>query len=154
MLTRPLALAAALAIVASLFLPWNMVPFGEGVAPWSILRDMDAARAQEILSGARFETIALYCSFVLGASFVLLALFGHESRLLAMLTGLVPVALVAWALMSLAGQTGATGLPASGWALPETGTTTMGVGFWAWAAGASLLATLGVLDPGRRPAYR
>ena len=155
MLSRPLALAAALAILASLFLPWLSSPFGENVVPWTVLREMDQARAQEILAGARPETIAYGCSFVLAALFVVFALFRRESRLLAVLTGAVPVALVAWALLSLIGRADATGLSFSGSAIPEMTHHMLGAGAWAWALGASLLATLGVVDPGRRSsAYR
>ncbi|MFN3280472.1 MAG: hypothetical protein ACK40I_02220 [Tabrizicola sp.] len=150
MLTRPLALVAALAILASLFLPWLSSPFGENVVPWTVLREMDAARAHDILAGARPETIAYGCSFVLAALFVIFALIGRESRLLALLTGALPVALVAWALLSLIGRAEATGLSFSGSAIPETTQRMLGAGAWAWALGASLLATLGLVDPGRR----
>ncbi|MFN3576595.1 MAG: hypothetical protein ACK4TJ_06420 [Tabrizicola sp.] len=154
MLTRPLALVAALAILASLFLPWLSSPFGENVVPWSVLREMDTARAHDILAGARPETIAYGCSFVLAALFVFFALIGRETRLLALLTGALPVGLVAWALVPLIGQTDARGLSFSGSSVPETTQRMVGAGAWAWVIGASLLATLGVLDPGRRrPAY-
>lgn len=144
-----------MAILASLFLPWLSSPFGENVVPWTVLREMDQARAHDILAGARPETIAYGCSFVLAALFVVFALIGRESRLLAFLTGAVPVALVAWALLSLIGRTDATGLSFSGSAIPEMTQGMLGAGAWAWALGASLLATLGVVDPGRRRAvYR
>lgn len=155
MYSRPLALVAALGILASLFLPWLSSPFGENVVPWSVLREMDQARAQELLAGARPETIAFGCSFVLAAIFAAFALIGRESRLLALLTGAIPVALVAWALLSLIGQADATGLSFSGSAIPEMTHRMLGAGAWAWVLGASLLATLGVVDPGKRSrAYR
>lgn len=154
MLTRPVALVAALSILASLFLPWLSSPFGENVVPWTVLREMDMARAHDILAGARPETIAYGCSFVLAALFAVFALIGRESRLLAFLTGALPVGLVTWALVSLIGQAEATGLSFSGSSIPEMGQRMLGAGAWAWALGASLLATLGVLDPGRRrPTY-
>ncbi|WP_128515970.1 hypothetical protein [Tabrizicola thermarum] len=152
MLSRPLAIVAAFAILASLFLPWLSSPFGENVVPWSVLSKLDAAGAQAILADAGPETIAYGCSFVLAALFVIFALIGRESRLLAFLTGVLPVALVAWALVTLLRQTDATGLSFSGSDIPEVTTRMLGAGAWAWVLGASTLATLGVVDPGRRHA--
>lgn len=153
MLSRPLAIVAALAILASMFLPWLSSPFGENVVPWSVIRQLDVAGAQAILADAKPETIAYGCSFVLAALFVLFALVGRESRLLAFLTGLLPVALVAWALILLVSQPDG-GLSFTGSAAGAMKTPMLGAGAWAWILGASLMATLGVLDPGRRrPVY-
>lgn len=149
MLSRPLALVAAFAILASLFLPWLSSPFGENVVPWSVLSKLDAAGAQAILADAKPETIAYGCSFVLAALFVLFALIGRESRLLAFLTGVLPVALVAWALFTLMRQSDGS-LSFSGSDTSEVTTRMLGAGAWAWVLGASTLATLGVVDPGRR----
>ena len=149
MLSRPLALVAAFAILASLFLPWLSSPFGENVVPWSVLSKLDAAGAQALLADAKPETIAYGCSFVLAALFVLFALIGRESRLLAFLTGVLPVALVAWALFLLLRQPDGS-LSFSGSDTSAVTTPMLGAGAWAWVLGASLLATLGVVDPGRR----
>ena len=149
MLSRPLALVAAIAILASLFLPWMSSPFGENVVPWSVLRDLDAVEAQAILKDARPEAIAYGCSFVMAALFVLFALFRRESRLLAFLTGLVPVSLAAWALVSLITRADMAGLSFSGSEASEVAHRVLGAGAWAWVLGASALATLGLVDPGR-----
>lgn len=155
MLSRPLALIAAAAILASLFLPWFSSPFGENVVPWTVLRDLDAAKAHAILQDARPEAIAYGCSFVMAALFVLFALIGRESRLLAFLTGLVPVSLVAWALISLVMRADQVGLSFSGAEVSELAARVLGAGAWTWAIGASALASLALIDPGRRrsPAY-
>lgn len=150
MLSRPLALVAALAILTSLFLPWLSSPFGENVVPWTVLRALDAEGAQAILADARPETIAYGCSFVMAALFILFALIGRESRLLAFLTGALPVALVAWALFLLVRQADGS-LSFSGSDTSDVTTPMLGAGAWAWVLGASTLATLGVVDPGRRP---
>ena len=150
MLSRPLALVAALAILTSLFLPWLSSPFGENVVPWTVLRALDAEGAQAILADARPETIAYGCSFVMAALFILFALIGRESRLLAFLTGVLPVALVAWALFLLVRQADGS-LSFSGSDTSDVTTRMLGAGAWAWVLGASTLATLGVVDPGRRP---
>lgn len=153
MLLRPLALIAASAILASLFLPWFSTPFGENVVPWSVLRELDADQAQALLKNARPEAIAFGCSFVLAAFFVLFALLGRESRLLAFLTGLLPISLVAWALVSALGQADAAGLSFSGSEVSDLAAQAsrmLGAGAWAWILGASALATLGLIDPGRR----
>jgi hypothetical protein len=153
MLSRPLALVAAFAILASLFLPWLSSPFGENVVPWSVLSKLDAAGAQAILADAKPETIAYGCSFVLAALFVLFALIGRESRLLAFITGVLPVALVAWALFMLLRQSDGS-LSFSGSDTSGVTTRMLGAGAWAWVLGASTLATLGVVDPGhRKPRY-
>jgi hypothetical protein len=149
MLSRPLALVAAFAILASLFLPWLSSPFGENVVPWSVLSKLDAAGAQAILADAKPETIAYGCSFVLAAMFVLFALIGRESRLLAFLTGVLPVALVAWALFTLLRQADGS-LSFHGSDTSGVTSRMLGAGAWAWVLGASMLATLGVVDPGRR----
>lgn len=150
MLSRPLALLAAAAILASLFLPWFSSPFGQNVVPWTVLRDIDTAGAQAILKDARPEAIAYGCSFVMAALFVLFALFGRESRLLAFLTGLVPVSLVAWALISLVTRADAASLSFSGSEVSELAARVLGSGAWMWVLGASALATLGLIDPGKR----
>jgi hypothetical protein len=155
MLSRPLALIAAAAILASLFLPWYSSPFGQNVVPWTVIRDLDAAGAQALLKDAQPQAIAFGCSFVLATLFVIFALFGRESRLLAFLTGLVPVTLVAWALVSLVGQTDVMAVSFSGSEVSDLAARVVGLGAWFWILGASLLATLGLIDPGkkRRAAY-
>lgn len=150
MLSRPLAILAAAAILASLFLPWYSSPFGENVAPWNVLRELDAKEAQALLRDARPQAIAFGCSFVLAALFMLFALLGRESRLLAFLTGLLPVAMVAWALVSLLARADTAGLSFTGAEVSELAARVLGAGAWTWIAGASALATLGLLDPGRR----
>lgn len=150
MLSRPLALIAAAAILASLFLPWFSSPFGENVVPWTVLRDLDAVSAQAILMDARPEAIAYGCSFVMAALFVLFALMGRESRLLALLTGLVPVSLVAWALVSLVMRAETEILSFSGAEVSELAARVLGSGAWTWVLGASALASLGLVDPGKR----
>lgn len=150
MLSRPLALVAAVAILASLFLPWVSSPFGHNTVPWSVLRNLDAVEAQAILKDARPEAIAYGCSFVMAALFVLFALFRRESRLLAFLTGLVPVSLVAWALVSLITRADMTGLSFSGSEVSDLASRMLGAGAWMWVIGASALATLGLIDPGQR----
>lgn len=149
MLSRPLALIAAIAILASLFLPWVSSPFGQNVVPWTVLRDLDAVTAQAILKDARPEAIGYGCSFVMAALFVLFALFHRESRLLAFLTGLVPVSLAAWALVSLITRADMVGLSFSGSDASEVAHRMLGAGAWSWVLGASALATLGLIDPGR-----
>ncbi|MFM7445459.1 MAG: hypothetical protein ACKO2N_16380 [Tabrizicola sp.] len=149
MLSRPLALVAAIAILASLFLPWLSSPFGENVVPWTVLRDLDAAGAQALLADARPETIAYGCSFVMAALFVLFALIGRESRLLAFLTGALPVALVAWAVLTVLRHPDVAGVSLSGSSVPDIASRMLGSGAWVWVLGASTLATLGVVDPGK-----
>lgn len=149
MLSRPLALIAAAAILASLFLPWYSSPFGQNVVPWTVLRDLDAAKAQELLKDARPQAIAFGCSFVMAALFVLFALLGRESRLLAFLTGLVPVSLVAWALVPVLTHADAA-LSFSGSEVSDLASRVLGSGAWTWALAATALATLGLIDPGKR----
>ncbi len=155
MLSRPLALIAAVAILASLFLPWYSSPFGENVVPWTVLRTLDVEGAQALLKDARPQAIGFGCSFVLAGLFVVFALFGRESRLLAFLTGLVPVCLAAWALVLVIAQAEATGLSFTGSDVSNAANRMLGAGAWSWVIGATVLATLGLVDPGRRrrPSY-
>lgn len=157
MLSRPLALLAAAAILASLFLPWFTTPFGENVVPWSALRQMDADMAQRLVENAPPEAIAFGASFVLAALFLLLALVGREFKLLAFVTGAVPVGLVAWMLSSAAGRADAAGLPLSGSDMSEIvsrASEMLGTGAWSWIGGAAVLVLLGLIDPGRRKPRR
>jgi hypothetical protein len=65
----------------------------------------------------------------------------------------LPVALVAWALFMLLRQSDGS-LSFSGSDTGGVTTRMLGAGAWAWVLGASTLATLGVVDPGRRkPRY-
>ncbi len=152
MLFRPLALLCAIAIVASLFLPWAATPLGPNLAPWSALPAFDSESVQRYLTEAPNNVRLFLMSFFLAALFLLTALVGWEKRWLAFLTGACVV--------GLAGSTVWRSREALGLVEPEMtmveanrlfllANDVLGTGGWAWIGGGALMLLLGVFDPGR-----
>jgi hypothetical protein len=152
MLSRPLALLCAAAIVAGLFLPWIATPVGANLAPWNALPAFDRASVEAYLASASTEGLLFLFSFVLAGLFLLLAVIGYERRWLAFLAGA--------SIVGLAGVTvwrarDTLGLADAEWTAEEASrllglaTDVLGPGGWAWIVGGVLLLLLGVFDPGR-----
>ncbi|MBA3911740.1 MAG: hypothetical protein C0524_18160 [Rhodobacter sp.] len=153
MLFRPLALLCAAAILASIFLPWFTTALGETLVPWNTIRILNVDQMQDAVRNAPPEVIVFLVSFALATIFLLLALIGQESKMLAFLTGAIPVGLVAWIVLSASNQVDLSGLPISSGDLSQMlaqATEVLGPGAWAWSGGAGILVLLGLLDPGRR----
>jgi uncharacterized membrane protein len=153
MLFRLLALLCAAAMLASPFLTWLVLPSGEGLGPWHAIRGLNGDQLQDLVRTAPPAMIAFIGSFVLAAVFVLMALIGRETRTLAFLTGLVPVGLVAWVLISASNRVGFSNLHILTDGLSQglaAATDVVGPGPWAWIGSAVLLLLLGLFDPGRR----
>lgn len=153
MLFRPLALLCSAAILASIFLPWFTTALGGALVPWDIVRPLNAEQMQEAVRSAPPEVMVFLGSFALAALFLLLALIGQESKLLAFLTGAIPAGLVAWVVLSASNRVELSGLPIRSGDLSqllEQATEVLGPGAWAWGGGAALLLLLGLFDPGRR----
>lgn len=152
MLFRPLALLCALAILAALFLPWVATPLGSGIAPWDALPAFDQAAAQDYLRTAPPEELAFLASFALAALFLLLAIVGLASRLLAFLTGASVVGLagtLVWRAREALGLMEADWTTAEATRLFSVASDVLGPGGWAWIGGGLLLLLLGLFDPGR-----
>jgi hypothetical protein len=152
MLTRQIALLCAIAILASLFLPWIVTPLGTNLAPWDALPAFEQSAVNEYLRGAPPETLAFLASFALAALFVVASIFGQEKRSLAFLTGLVPLVLAGmaiWRERERLGFAQLEGTMAEVNAMIAEASAVLGTGGWAWIGGAALLFLLGLFDPGR-----
>lgn len=156
MRTRLLALLAAVAVVASLFMPWFVGPFGTAFVPGDALSTLDARQFERMASNPPpIEVIVFMASFPLAALFALLALIGREGRLLAIVTGALPVGLAVYAVVTDMRKLEATGLQISHRDMGEILarlSEVLGPGLYAWLGGAAVLLVLGLFDPGRRKA--
>jgi hypothetical protein len=152
MISRQLALLCALAILASLFLPWVTTPIGSNLVPWDALPAFERPAIETYVREASPQVLVYLGSFLLAALFVLLSLFGQETRLVALLTGALPVGLVGWAVYSVREQLNLAEFDLTGeemWALFQQASDALGAGGWAWIGGAALLFLLSIFDPGR-----
>jgi hypothetical protein len=155
MLFRLLALLCAAAMLASPFLTWLVLPTGESLVPWNAIGTLNSDQLQGLVRDAPPATLVFIASFVLAAVFALLALIGWETKTLAFLTGMAPVGLVAWVLISASSRVGFSNLPILSDDLSQglgDVAEAIGAGAWAWIGGAVLLVLLGLFDPGRRKA--
>jgi hypothetical protein len=143
---RFIAIFAALAMVAGLFLPWlNPETAGLRLVPWDIVKGLepDLETAQRFASESPPELLVYLATFALAGLFAALAMLGLPSRLLAFLAGGGAVGIVAYAYLRLKDQALALGLP-----LPsadnlsefaKSAPEVFGTGAFAWAGGAVLL---------------
>jgi hypothetical protein len=155
MRTRMLAMLAALAMLASLFLTWTSPSLGTTLVPWDVVSGLTREEAELQVRTASPEFLAILASFALAALFVLAAVIGLERRWLALLTGLAPLGVVAWTLYRARETMVAGGLPAGAQEMLDFASQsyqTLGTGTLAWLGGAAVLLLLGLFDPGNRPA--
>jgi predicted DNA repair protein MutK len=154
MITKPICILCAAAMLLSLFLPWITTPFGQSIVPWEAFNKLDEASARRLFENAPPAVYLFLGSFAMAAIFLVMSLLNVAQKTFAVLTGLIPVGLVGWAATSAASQFSRSGLPMpQGKDLSEVlskASEILGVGAWAWIGGAVLLLVLGVLDPGRR----
>lgn len=154
---RAIAILAALAMVAGLFLPWlNPETAGARLLPWDILKGLEPTveTAQDFVKNSPPELLGFLSTFVLAGLFALLAMLGAPSRLLALLAGGGAVGVVAYAVLRMKDQIQALGLPVPSMdSLPDfvqTAPEVFGMGAFAWAGGALLLFLLGLVGFPRR----
>lgn len=152
---RALSLLAAAAMVVSLFLPWLALP-GGGFTPYDLVRQLnpDLQAVQDFAGQAPPLMLAFLATFALAALFLILAIVGLASRLLALLAGGLAVGIVAYGFWQAREGALQTGLP-----LPSTGDLadlaaslgdTLGYGAWAWGLGALVLLLGGLVGFARR----
>ncbi len=154
---RALAILAAIAMVAGLFLPW-LAPEASGLrlVPWDLVRNLDPTveTAQKFIADSPVELLAFLATFVLAALFGLLAILGAPSRLLAFLAGGGAVGLVGYGVLRMKDQAQAMGIP-----LPTSENLAevlraapdiFGLGAFAWAGGAVLLLLAALVGFGER----
>lgn len=152
MRTRQTAMLCALAMLASLFLPWIVTPIGSNLVPWQALPAFDRAVIEDYIRSAPPQTLVFLGSFLLAALFVLLAIVGGERRSLAILTGAGPLGLAALAVWNARDQLGLAEMEGSledMAALIDRATAVLGAGGWTWILAAMLLFLIGLFDPGR-----
>lgn len=152
MRTRQLALLCAVAILASLFLPWIISPIGNNLVPWDVLPQFDRAAIEDYVRAQTPETQLFLFSFVLAAFFLLLALIGHEKRWIAFLTGLGPVGLAGLAIWRDRERLNFAEMEMTMEQMKllfAEASAVLGPGGWAWIGGGALLFLLGVFDPGK-----
>jgi len=154
---RAIAILAALAMVAGLFLPWlNPNISGLGFVPWDLVKDLEpSVDTVKTLADRAPELLGFLATFVLAALFLLLAILGAPSRALAFLSGGSAVGMVGYAWMQLKGTATAYGIPmpdAENMAdyagrIPEI----FGTGAMAWSGGGVVLLLCGLIGfPSRR----
>lgn len=152
MLSRQIALLCALAILGSLFLPWIVTPIGNNLVPWDVLPAFERPVIEDYVRNAPTETLVFLGSFLLAAFFALLSLFGQETRLIALLTGGLPIGFAGWTIWqnreSLALAEVQMTMEEFNLRLAQA-SEVLGTGGWAWIGGAGLLLLLGLFDPGR-----
>lgn len=154
---RALAILAAAAMVISLFLPWlgEAVP-GARFVPFDLMRNLnpDLETAQRFVRESPAELVAFMATFALAALFVVLAVVGLASRLLAVLAGGLAVGIAGYGYLRLRNGALDLGLPLPADASPENllraATEVLGLGAWAWIGGAALLLLAGLAGFGRR----
>lgn len=154
---RALAILAAAAMVISLFLPWLSQPvMGSSFAPWEMLKNQELSLEglQRTIDTLPVEMLLVLATFPLAALFLVLAVLGLPSRLLALITGAIPVGMVGYAVLRAR-----DGLASSGIPLPNTGdlqqifteaSKLLGSGAWAWGGGALVLLLTGLIGFARR----
>ncbi len=151
---RAIAILAALAMVAALFLPWLVS--APDATPWEVVRRLDPTveTAQKLASDAP-ELLAFLATFALAALFLALAILGAPSRALAFLAGGGAVAMVAYGALKMRDQVAAFGLPVPsaeniGDLLPRI-PEFLGTGAMAWGGGAFVLLLTALIGfPSRR----
>jgi len=151
---RILILICAIAMVASLFLPWLHGPAGNFLVPWDFLKQLDPDQGWRLLQQSPPEIWVAAGSFALAALLALACLLGIEGKLLALLTGVVPPGMVVYGSLQGANRLNDLGLPQlriTDWrALLEQVQQSFGPGLYAWLGGACVILILSLLDPGRR----
>jgi hypothetical protein len=154
---RAIAIIAALAMVAGLFLPWlNTETSGLRLVPWDIVKGLDPTldTAMKFAQQSPPELLAYLATFVLAALFALLAILGAPSRVLALLAGGGAVGIVAYGVLRMKDQIAALGIPVPSMdALPDflrSAPEVFGMGAFAWAGGGVLLLLTGLAGFPRR----
>lgn len=154
---RALALLAAAAMVVSLFLPWlSLGQAGSGFVPWDLVKNLDpnSETLQRFAGDAPPALLVFLATFVLAAVFLVLAVVGVASRVLAVLAGGGAVGLVVYALWQARQGALDLGVPIPSTNnladMAEQASQVMGMGAWAWGGGAVLLLFAGLVGFPRR----
>ncbi|MEO6299888.1 MAG: hypothetical protein ABIV25_06945, partial [Paracoccaceae bacterium] len=151
---KPLVILLAAAMLGSLFLPWLATPAGNIMVPWDLIKQIKPDQALDVMKQSPPEVWALVASFALAALLVVTCLLGIESKLVGVLTGAIPLALVGYGIYHGANAASDLGVPQlrlQDWNdMLNQIKQTFGPGLYAWLGGAALLFVVSFLDPGRR----
>ncbi|MFZ1339123.1 MAG: hypothetical protein WAT25_19075 [Paracoccaceae bacterium] len=154
---RALALVAAIAMVASLFLPWlNPGTSGIRLVPWDMLKELElsADGLRTFATDSPPELLAFLATFALAALFGLLTLIGAPSRLLAFLAGGGALGFLGYGLLQMKDQAAAAGIPVPGTddlaEFAKSAPEIFGMGAFAWAGGALVLFFAALIGFGDR----
>ena len=148
MATHTLAALSGGAVAASYFMPWFRGPFGASFVPHEVLTDPVLDRAADMPA----EVAVFLSSFALAAVVAVATLAGRAPRLVMIAVPLLPLGLVARALLDIRGQMRDLGLPVPrDMGLPDMMRMVsdfVDFGLWAYVGGAALLLVLGLFGPG------
>lgn len=151
MRTGFLAQLCAALILASLFLPWFPDAVGGHFVPSRLIAQVDPAEYLQRLSQLPTEGMAFAASYGLAALFLLFGMMGAAPRLIALVTGALPLGIAGWAFWksyetakSLAIDGAA---PDFGRLLRET-TQLFEAGAWLWLGSGGVLFLLALIDRG------
>ena len=158
---RILAILAAAAMVASLFLPWmSLAPLAPGgLVPWDLVKEIDLSMdgLRQLTATLPWQALLLLATFPLAALFLLLALVGLPVRLLAIVAGGIPIAAIAYAIwdaysdaQSAAAVLGVEVPTGDLVGVLRSATEHLSFGAWAWGVGAIILFLTGLIGYGRR----
>lgn len=154
---RAIAILAAIAMVAGLFMPWlKPQVVGLSLVPWDVAKELDPnVETLQKLASDSPALLAFLATFALAALFLALAILGAPSRMLAFLAGGGAVGMMAYAVLRLGDRAASLGLPRPtvdnlgdlARRLPEVA----GAGAMAWAGGAAVLLLTALIGfPSRR----
>jgi hypothetical protein len=149
---RNLVLLLAAGIVISLFMPWLNAPVGPSMVPWDVLSQMDTTNLNE----APPLLLAFIASFALAALLLVLCLTNSEHKLMAVVTGALPLGLLAFVLFQASEELTNLGLPQPQTSdlaqLAEQMMQVFGFGAFIYFGCAALLFLISLFDPGRKDA--
>lgn len=145
-------------MVFSLFLSWlNPAQTGGlGFVPWDLVKnlDPDVETLQRFATEAPPTLLAFLATFALAALFLVLAILGLPSRLLAFLAGGTAAGLVGYGVLQAREGVLNLGLPLPAGndlqAMAEQAANLMGMGAWAWGGGAIVLLLSALVGFGSR----
>jgi glucan phosphoethanolaminetransferase (alkaline phosphatase superfamily) len=150
----PIAILAAGSMIASFFMSWSIGPFGGTIGPWAAINTWEDEIYRTLAESYSSELYVFAASFAVAGVFLVLCLLGRSSKLLAFITGALPIGLVGWLLFSFAAEASRINLPSPTSdefrVMISNSSEFIGPGVWAWICGAACLLLLGIFDPGRK----
>ena len=151
MRTSFIAQLCAALMITSLFLPWFPDPFGGQIVPFRILQQIEPSQISQRLADLPPEGIAFVASFVLAALMLVLGFMGATPRLLAIVMGGCPLALVGWAAFKGYQSAAAASIDGAKPDIAQMLTELAKIfqpGAWLWLGAGTVLFLLALIDRG------